>query len=106
MTARRPQAPISNLDPEVIDALYGLEPVYEPAGVPASEHTARDEAAATQFLPVQCPYCGEAFETLADCSAGSATYIEDCQICCRPIELCLEVDGAGALASFEARRTD
>jgi hypothetical protein len=55
---------------------------------------------------VQCPYCGEAFETLADCSAGSATYIEDCQICCRPIELCLEVDAAGALTSFEARRTD
>ena len=86
MTGRRPQAPISNLDPEAIDALYGLEPVFEPSGVPASGQTARGEPAATQFLPVQCPYCGEAFETLADCSAGSATYIEDCQICCRPIE--------------------
>jgi hypothetical protein len=106
MTGRRPQAPISNLDPKVIDALYGLEPVFEPSDVPASGQTAREEATATQLLPVQCPYCGEAFETLADCSAGSATYIEDCQICCRPIELCLEVDAAGTLVSFDARRTD
>jgi len=107
MTGRRPQAPLPNLDPEVIDALYGLEPVFEPAsGVPAPGQPARAEAAATQFMPVQCPYCGEAFETLADCSAGAATYIEDCQICCRPIEFCLELDAAGALASLEARRTD
>ncbi|MGA2562317.1 MAG: CPXCG motif-containing cysteine-rich protein [Steroidobacteraceae bacterium] len=97
MAGQRPPAPIPNLDPEKIDALYGLEPVFEPSGA---------NPPGTQFLPVHCPYCGEQFETLADCSAGSASYIEDCQICCRPIELCLEVDAAGALSSFEARRTD
>jgi hypothetical protein len=103
MTGPRPQAPIPNLDPEVIDALYGLEPVFEPSS-PVPETAA--QTAAAQFQSVQCPYCGETFETLADSSAGSATYIEDCQICCQPIEFCLEVDAAGALASLETRRTD
>ena len=40
-----------------------------------------------------CPYCGESFETSADISAGSQDYIEDCAICCKPIEVHLEVEG-------------
>jgi hypothetical protein len=35
---------------------------------------------------IQCPYCGESFETTVDCLAGSQQYIEDCPVCCRPIE--------------------
>ena len=33
----------------------------------------------------ECPYCGEAVETTLDLSGGDQTYIEDCQVCCRPI---------------------
>ena len=36
---------------------------------------------------VTCPYCGEPFETLIDLSAGSSTYIEDCQVCCAPMTI-------------------
>ena len=32
-----------------------------------------------------CPYCGEAIEVLIDCSVEEQEYIEDCQVCCRPI---------------------
>ena len=32
----------------------------------------------------ECPYCGEEVETTVDLSAGDQTYIEDCQVCCRP----------------------
>jgi len=39
-----------------------------------------------------CPYCGESFSTLIDISAGSQEYIEDCQICCRPIIFNIELD--------------
>ena len=46
------------------------------------------------------------FETVADFSAGAASYIEDCQVCCQPMELILEVDADGALAGLTARRTD
>ncbi len=34
---------------------------------------------------VQCPYCGEMIEVLIDCSVPQQNYIEDCQVCCRPI---------------------
>jgi len=40
---------------------------------------------------VDCPYCGEPFETDVDTSAGSQDYIEDCPVCCRPIEFHLDV---------------
>ena len=38
-----------------------------------------------------CPYCGEAIEILLDLSGGSQSYIEDCQVCCRPIQIQLSV---------------
>ena len=53
---------------------------------------------------IQCPYCGETFETAVDLSAGSFTYVEDCQVCCQPIELAGEVDDAGALVGVTANR--
>jgi hypothetical protein len=88
---------------QAIDALYGLEPVIEPEqGAPAGAAGAQG----TQFTTVQCPYCGEPFDTLVDLSAGSTAYIEDCQVCCRPIELDIEVGIDGALGAVGVRRTD
>jgi hypothetical protein len=95
--------PPASLDPKAIDALYGLEPVYEPE---QSAPAGGASAGGTQFTSVQCPYCGEPFETLLDLSAGSASYIEDCQICCQPIELGVAVAVNGALESVSVRRTD
>jgi len=34
---------------------------------------------------IRCPYCGETITLVVDASAGSQRYIEDCQVCCRPI---------------------
>jgi len=50
-----------------------------------------------ESVTLHCPYCGEAFETTVDCSAGSQAYVEDCAICCRPIEVRLRIDDAGEL---------
>jgi Cysteine-rich CPXCG len=36
---------------------------------------------------VDCPYCGEPIELLIDCSVLQQNYIEDCQVCCRPINI-------------------
>jgi hypothetical protein len=55
---------------------------------------------------VECPYCGEPFETLADCSGGSQDYIEDCPVCCRPVEFRLEAGDSGELLSLAVRRDD
>ena len=41
---------------------------------------------------IQCPYCGESIEILVDDSAGDQRYIEDCQVCCRPISITVVVD--------------
>lgn len=40
-----------------------------------------------------CPYRGEWVETVLDLSAGDQAYIEDCPVCCRPIEFELQTDG-------------
>lgn len=42
---------------------------------------------------IDCPYCGESIELLVDDSAGDQQYIEDCQVCCRPIVVTVVVDG-------------
>jgi transcription elongation factor Elf1 len=45
------------------------------------------------MLPItlHCPYCGESFDTSVDLSAGSQRYVEDCAVCCRPIEVHVRV---------------
>ena len=83
-------------DREAIDRLYGLEPVFEPGR--------GDGLSPTEFVAVDCPYCGESFETAVDVTAGPFRYIEDCQVCCQPIELTGEVDDAGALVAVTASR--
>ncbi len=55
---------------------------------------------------VSCPYCGERQEVVADCSAGDRDYVEDCQVCCRPIMFGLRVDADGELGALEAHRED
>lgn len=47
---------------------------------------------------IDCPYCGEPIEILLDASIPSQQYIEDCQVCCRPITLTVDVDDDGAIA--------
>jgi hypothetical protein len=34
---------------------------------------------------IYCPYCAESISVLIDCSVDEQEYIEDCQVCCRPI---------------------
>lgn len=47
------------------------------------------------FLDISCPYCGESIEIAVDASSGDQQYIEDCQVCCRPISLAVHVDADG-----------
>ena len=42
---------------------------------------------------VNCPYCGEELALWIDESAGSSQqYVEDCQVCCRPMEVFVSID--------------
>jgi len=55
--------------------------------------------------PLSCPYCGENISVLVDCSVLQQTYIEDCQVCCQPIELVVMIDLENKI-SVHARRDD
>lgn len=35
----------------------------------------------------QCPYCWEEISFLLDSSVSDQTYVEDCEVCCNPIEV-------------------
>jgi len=53
-----------------------------------------------------CPYCGEPFTTLAEASVGDQIYVEDCTVCCRPIEVRLRFAQDGTLEALEVARED
>ena len=54
----------------------------------------------------ECPYCGEELELEIDAGdGGEQRYIEDCQVCCRPIEFSISIDGEGE-PIVSARRDD
>ncbi|MCG2460684.1 CPXCG motif-containing cysteine-rich protein [Flavobacteriaceae bacterium F89] len=50
----------------------------------------------------QCPYCWEEISMLLDTSVPKQTYIEDCEVCCNPIEV-TALFKDGDLAGFETR---
>ena len=43
-----------------------------------------------------CPYCGEPLEIAVDTSVAVQEYVEDCQVCCRPMTLTVTSDGETA----------
>ena len=47
---------------------------------------------------ISCPYCGESISVLVDDSVPEQSYVEDCQVCCRPIVLDVIVDVDGDVA--------
>jgi hypothetical protein len=53
-------------------------------------------------VEVECPHCGELFGILVDTGFGSVEMIEDCSVCCHPIQLTLRFEG-GELISIDAR---
>ena len=47
-----------------------------------------------------CPHCWETISMLLDNSVSSQVYIEDCEVCCNPIEVKIIFE-ENQLASFE-----
>ena len=55
---------------------------------------------------MRCPYCGERLTTRVDLTAEEPVYVEDCEVCCRPIEFHIEREAGGALTAVQVRRQD
>jgi hypothetical protein len=52
---------------------------------------------------IDCPWCGETFTTQVDTSQGDFSTIEDCVVCCRPIEINVRSE-PGEIISVDADR--
>jgi hypothetical protein len=50
-----------------------------------------------------CPYCGEEISMILDLSVPNQVYIEDCEVCCNPIEISYTAEDDD-LTSFHAKR--
>ena len=55
---------------------------------------------------ISCPYCGETIHILIDCSIPSQHYIEDCQVCCQPINFSVSVSHDGEIELVVAHENE
>lgn len=53
-----------------------------------------------------CPYCWQSVTILLDSSIRKQSYVEDCEVCCNPIDIRYEYDYEGFLIRFDATRLD
>jgi hypothetical protein len=51
-----------------------------------------------QEAVVTCPYCWERITLVIDLSVTSQDYIEDCFVCCRPIQITYTTEDGELLA--------
>lgn len=64
---------------------------------PTFDDEGQQTALQLQQRRVGCPYCGESIEILLDASVPDQQYIEDCSVCCRPINISVSEDVSGEL---------
>jgi len=50
-----------------------------------------------------CPYCWERISMLLDPDMSEESYVEDCQVCCNPIQVFFKM-GENGVVHFEAVR--
>ncbi len=66
---------------------------------------ARDDCAVPCFSMEHsflCPYCGEDISMVLDASVRRQVYVEDCEVCCHPIEITYVIED-DAVTEFHAK---
>jgi hypothetical protein len=58
-----------------------------------------------QPAEVTCPHCGEPITVFVDLSVESQSYIEDCSVCCRPMNVAYQAED-GELADIRVEAAD
>ena len=56
-------------------------------------------------VEITCPHCGESILLFFDLSVEAQSYIEDCAVCCRPMQVSYEVD-SGDICNLSVEATD
>ena len=52
-----------------------------------------------------CPYCWQKISMILETGYGSQKYIEDCEVCCQPIEIEYSVED-GSIANIEVKKSE
>ncbi len=90
------------------------KPSPKAASAPAAEEDAPkafdpDEFRVEEFAPksskwveVECPYCGESFDVRVLADEEGQSMVQNCQVCCKPVQLSVEVDD-GEVEVFASR---
>jgi transcription elongation factor Elf1 len=82
--------------------------------IPSESHErARDLSTTCELLSYatavehhfMCPYCGEEISMILDLFVPRQVYIEDCEVCCNPIEISYTAED-DLLTSFNAKRIE
>lgn len=81
----------------VVEHYEFVSGMQNPDDLPEADAT-QSGAQLTEAL-VRCPYCGEAISVMLDPHDAGDQYIEDCQVCCRPITFTVTMDMKGHLAA-------
>lgn len=58
-----------------------------------------------QEVTAQCPYCFSPISFVLEAFAGAQSYIEDCEVCCRPIQISYAAED-GDIIDFSVERLD
>ncbi len=51
--------------------------------------------------PFTCPFCWQTITMILEPTAEPQTYVEDCEVCCRPIQITYRTEGE-TIADFSA----
>ncbi|MFV1873411.1 MAG: CPXCG motif-containing cysteine-rich protein [Oleiphilus sp.] len=55
---------------------------------------------------IDCPYCGEKISVVVEVLDENQEYIEDCQVCCRPITFDILIANDGSPAIYVRSEND
>lgn len=55
---------------------------------------------------LDCPYCGADNAIDIDAVIGTQDYVEDCVVCCQPMQVHIVIDSEGKLETVVVQRQD
>lgn len=61
---------------------------------------------ALERVNVECPYCGNMIELTVERTIAKQSYVDECQICCRTMQLEVEADEDAELSITVHREDD
>ena len=55
---------------------------------------------------IHCPFCDEVITLLIDPSISEQSYVEDCQVCCQPINVDVVIDETDAVEVYARQENE